>query len=323
MTVKIHIHGASVTAQNSSDGYFNTLTELVKGDKEFTIQLSRTAYGASHFDLAGYFFLEDVFDWRPNFCLLEWCTTSAQSFDEIKIQHVISRLLQKNIIPVLLILPRADDITAQRKIVAQIRAASTLCKLPIIDLSDLINNDIDASKFLRDVVHTNSNGAKLYAHAIYKKIIDYLLHYHPPPLLNQINNIPNPIIYNSPSINLPAIIYEYREFEINVINSHIEIVIDGIVGPHSPFVSVCILNHNETIYRKDICLFDRWCYYERRMITKLVDCKIPIGHYKLLIKVLEKSPSLTISTDKPIPSSFCLKHFVKIDRIATFNVNLI
>ena len=161
MAVKIHIHGASVTAQNGTDGYFNALTELIKGNEKFTIHLSRTAYGASHFDLAGYFFLEDIFNWRPDFCLLEWCTTSAKSFDEIKLQNVISRLVRNNIIPVWLILPRADDVAAQRKIVAQARATSTLYKLPFIDLSDLISDDIDASLILRDVVHTNRNGAKL------------------------------------------------------------------------------------------------------------------------------------------------------------------
>lgn len=329
-SLKIHFHGASVTAQTGNQGYFNRLKSK---DSRFVGLASpiytRTAYGASHFDIAGFHFIRDIEEFRPDYCVLEWTTTSAQSFSAEKCDAVSAYLTANGVVPIWLILPRLDDPDGSRRIVLDARNAAARWRAPIVDLIAEMQSTQSLHKLLRDVVHTNEEGADVYANAIAHRVSeisnefnrkDYLISLAVDP--DRTSSVPKS--YRSPDLAAEwSLISNTTSHLLNHVGGDLEIVIEGIIGPHSPIVNMDILDVNGRIAAsQQSCLFDPWCYYERRMTTPLLKARLAAGVYSMQLTVLPEDPTSRVVLRQPLKAEWTAVREVRIERLSLLNATL-
>lgn len=90
--------GASVTAQSTEAGYFQQLLRSSSICSFSSVQ--KVAFGASHFEYAGYGFIQDVLDMEPDVCIIDWLTPSMKGFSEYKIHLLNWSLLEIGAFPI-------------------------------------------------------------------------------------------------------------------------------------------------------------------------------------------------------------------------------
>jgi len=292
--MKIVIYGASVTAQKGETGYFEQLAKLVD-DK---IEIVRLPFGASHLQFAGLAMIQKVLDEKPDFCILDWVTPSTKSFPDGIVERINNILIANNIKPIWVLLPRTDDIDASRECCQQVVAAqSELVKVFNFQLSGYRESDL--SKILRDVVHTNSEGAERYARFMYQ-------------IINE-NCLKNGLIKDIPieATSIPKIITcEGRLSQSHPLTVSIKVSEEcnialyclATIGPASPVIELQLLSNGKVIQNYVRNVVDPWCYYERTMLLNLPSLKrVPEGDYSIRIQTSVADPFETIETLKPIP----------------------
>jgi hypothetical protein len=304
--MKVLVYGASVTAQKDEGGFYQHL----KNQSGF--DLLRISFGASHLQFAGLAMLSKVLAEKPDVCILDWVTPSTKAFPSGIVERINRILIQHNIFPIWVLFPRTDDPYCSRECCEQIKAyASESVWVRSFVESDFGNNS-DLKSILRDVVHTNKEGAKLYARFIEEILIDYdssdfkLLDSN----MNQNQSIGESV----------PLLLQYN-FTINKVNLYklrltildkcdLNIFVFCQIGPASPVIDVN-LKKNETVvntYQRNVV--DPWCYYTRDMLINLPTIRaLESGTYELVLSIADVEPFDKIKTLKPINET----DFVNID----------
>jgi hypothetical protein len=186
--------------------------------------------------------VSDCFD----ICFLDWNTTGSTHFDDEKLKYIVGVLINKKVAPVFLLLARKDNNLNNRLCDRQVIDLCEKYNIPYLDLRSCL----DVELHLRDDVHTNELGAKIYAELILNQIkkINFL----------GITNVD--VKHKNFDINIPKFLpLDLPEggvlnLSLAEISSQAEVIFAVVHGPSSGYISVD---------NKKICIWDRWSHYER------------------------------------------------------------
>jgi hypothetical protein len=257
---KVCFFGASVTRQPK--GMVHLFQELNQHTDTYFF-----AYGGTRIKDAGVCHLNKVVSSLPDYCFIDWFSgqmplAPTNEFLEMCMDAIVGKLLQKNCVPVFLLMYRYDskqvnEILPKRKEVYSF--VETYCEkygIPYIPLykEESILNLQSEGKLLIDVVHTTPDGSRAYAEVIsnYFRRLD--------------SNVIKKII--SPPMNY---LYEIKEMPFEkIINKSLKIIGNGRLmglnlnaGPHSGVVN---LKHSNGSQEK-INTWDMYCYYTRNIVS--------------------------------------------------------
>jgi len=285
----ILFQGASVTHQNHESSYIYQLINICK-KKANIFKVRKSSYGSCHINDAGFLNINSDTESKTNFCFLEWNTTDLNNFDMNKLLYIIGILFKKKIIPIFLILATKSNIKNDRICENQIKYLCLKFNLMFLDYRLIINPKQDLKK---DGVHTNKSGAIKYANQLFKDLL---------VLKNNLNNFIftkfnffnykiSPLIK---SINKSFLLHEGNSYVINIknIGKNAELFAYVNKGPSSPIITV-----KDKKSSKEICIWDRWSYYNRGTVIKLWN-------------FINKNSVLKISVlNKKIDYSICKRKF--------------
>ncbi|GAA6167802.1 hypothetical protein [Sessilibacter corallicola] len=292
--------GASVTAQKFKTGYFKQLENSNCFGLFDTV--SRVAFGGSHLDIAGYAFMEDVIKLKPKVCILDWHSTSMRKFSDDKLYCIIYSLVMNGCLPLWVFVPRTDTFSDLPKSYYQSKKSG----VPFLDLIPHLDNfNKDSSIYLRDVVHTNLNGAKVYARLISQAISGLVDNFKvefekAQANLREVPNISPPTVVVFPRIVTRQFNAEH-EFYHN--GGLLEVFAECLVGPSLCFSEIRIYNKSVEVIKKIVNLADPWCYYNRVSVVQLVKMNLDLGHYTLSIQYFEGNPLADVHL-RSIPENF-------------------
>jgi hypothetical protein len=294
--MKVLVYGASVTAQKDEGGFYQHL----KNQRGF--DLLRISFGASHLQFAGLAMISKVLAEKPDVCVLDWVTPSTKSFPDGIVERINRILIQHNIFPIWVLFPRTDDPYCSRECCEQIKAhASESVWVRSFVESDFGNNS-DLKSILRDVVHTNKEGAQLYAKFIEEILLDY--HSSNYELCSDINQ------NQSISESIPLLLQ--HNFTINKDNSYklrltildkcdLNIFVLCQIGPTSPVIDVKLKKNEKVVNTYQRNVVDPWCYYTRDMLINLPTIRaVESGTYEIELSVADVEPFEKMNTLKPI-----------------------
>jgi len=245
MVVKNNVafFGASITQQQNGYWYYFGLM-----NSEFNIK--PFGYGSMHLNDAGISYIDEVLEFNPEYCFIDWFSTgyikyNENKFDEIceYINTIIHKFYKNNIKLIFLTFP--DKTVDKTEIYIKINQYLKSLDIPYLDISNVFDDNIN--QILRDGIHTTPFGSEQYA-----KYINEYFHN---------NDITIPTTY--PEENKYCVI---KKLTINsVVSSQItfqgpcEVIgISQIIGPYTG-----LLNIDGNIINN----WDRWCYYERNMVN--------------------------------------------------------
>jgi hypothetical protein len=304
--IDILFQGASVTYQSNETSYLYQLINICKKKAKF-FKIRKRAYGGCHINDAGFLNINSDTASKTNFCFLEWNTTALNNFDMNKLLYIIGILLKKKIIPIFLILATESNIKKDRICENQIRNLCLKFNLMFLDYRLIINTKQDLKK---DGVHTNKSGAIKYAKQLFKDLL---------VLKNNLNNFIftkfnffnykiSPLIK---SINKSFLLHEGNSYVINIknIRKNAELYAYVNKGPSSPIITV-----KDKKSSKEICIWDKWSYYNRGTVINLWN-------------FINKNSVLKISVlNKKIDYSICKKKFSHVGKkyfniISLYGVN--
>lgn len=292
--MKIVIYGASVTAQKGDTGYFEQLTKLVDGK----IELVRLPFGASHLQFAGLAMMQKVLDEKPDYCILDWITPSTKSFPAGIVDRINNILLVNKIIPIWVLFPRTDDIEASRESCQQVIAAQSEF-VKVFNFQRSSYRESDLSIILRDVVHTNFEGAVRYANFVHQIINESCLK------KGSKMSFPTSKIMVPKLITCEGVLSKTHPLTVAikvVEECNIALYCLASIGPASPVIELQLISSGKEIQSHIRNVVDPWCYYERIMLLNLPSLKqVPKGVYRVQILASSADPFETIETLKPIP----------------------
>lgn len=263
--------GASVTQQ--PNGYVDKLKEQLT-----SYNIIKCPYGGMHLKDAGCFFIDEIIHKQPKYCMIDFFGTGYIETNEntkLIIENIIFKFYKNNIIPIVLIFPReydTNELTIQRinfiKMCTDIFTKYNVCVLDLCYLFDTYKtNDL-----LKDAVHTNNNGANIFANEIAVKFNNYMKHNELNNFLNVKMDLQANKFYDIKCKKINDIIYDFIEIsgngEIYSVYQHI--------GPHSPCVD--ITDKDDNLIKKEL-IWDKHCAYERthfNLSNILVDGNIKI-----------------------------------------------
>jgi len=243
---RVAFFGASVTQQKS--GYCRYFA-----DYNTNFLVGNFGYGGMHLSDAGVAHIDDVISFDPEYCFIDWFNTDDIKngrFREIKeyLNTIICKLFDKRIKIIFLIFPDSNFL-GKDEILKEITTYIDNFKIPIINLSNSFS-DLELSKILRDAVHTTEYGSDRYAREITDMFMEkYFCRYEIPTVYPQKNEY-----YYMKKLALNLEVQERIFFQGNC-----KVVgIEQSVGPYTGMIRV----NGNTINN-----WDRWCYYERDMIS--------------------------------------------------------
>ena len=321
--LKVVVYGASVTAQKGESGYFQNLENICD------FEVVRIPFGASHLHLAGVAMLSKVLDEKPDVCILDWVTPSTKSFPSGVVDRINNILHQHNIFPIWILLPRTDDIGSSRISCMQIRAAASQFVWVKTFIESSFGRGVTVSNLLRDVVHTNSKGARLYSSFLFELLNDFRIRKFGSACLPK--SVECEIKEVVPSIiEAHSVIKTDEPFLLRIVANKkcdLTIFLYCEIGPNSPILKVSLKKNGELVASSKKNVVDPWCYYSRYMLIDLPTIySLGAGEYEIDICTLDLNPFDTISTLKPIEKQYSLDNnnrFLKLQEIIVDkNVNL-
>lgn len=243
MKNNIAFFGASITQQQNGYWYHFGLRNPELNIKHF-------GFGSMHLNDAGVTYIDDVLNFDPEYCFIDWFSTgyikyNEDKFDEIVdyIDTIIHKFYKNDTKLVFLTFP--DKTVDKTEIYTKINNYLKSINVPFLDISNIFDNNIN--EILRDGIHTTPYGSEEYA----RFINDYFHN----------NNINIPETYPSETkycvikkITINSLVTNFIKF-----NGPCEIIgISQIIGPYTGLLDIDgdIINN-----------WDRWCYYERDMVN--------------------------------------------------------
>lgn len=297
--MKYLFFGASVTEQSRNHatgeitGFYPLLEEQLPG------QVDRVSAGSCSIHDAGILLLDDVIRLQPDVVFLEWCTALRIDRDLSIVHYILKTLGSAGIAAVPLLLPRRDRDNESTELALDLIQTANALGCPSIDLTYL--RDSTESTILRDVVHTNPKGAKLYAAAIKERIQSETFYI---PLRNELlslsSAIPPTDIHVSTVGGKTSSPYAITTKRISLVvtadansigsgSALVSLYADVRVGPWSGKITVSV--SDESSFEVD--MFDRWCYRERQCIKRLTpDISAAALPTVITLVVSDERPSL-------------------------------
>jgi len=240
---KVAFFGASVTQQK--EGYWKYFADL---NRNFYIK--NFGYGGMHLHNAGMVYIDEVLQFRPEYCFVDWFGThyiNERNFEEIKqnINTLAYRFFSRNVKLVFLIFP--DKFLPRGEIYTDIGEYARSIGIEVIDMRKSFDN---LDTILKDQIHTTKYGSDQYAKIITQVFYDDIF-----VKLEIPKKYPDKNKYcDIKKINIESDIFERMD-----LSGDCEVLgLLQIVGPYTGIVKV-----NETIFKN----WDRWCYYERESIN--------------------------------------------------------
>ena len=245
MRKRIAFFGASLVQQQN--GYWKYFS-----GKNPSLKVHPFGYGARHLNDAGVCYIDEVIDFEPDYCIVDWFTTgyvkyNEDKLDEIKtyINTILHRFYEKRIPLLFLILP--DQTCDKKDVYRKLNDYLDSLGVPTLNLSEKYNS---LGEILRDGIHTTEYGSDVYANDIGQYFFENVFeknripeHY---PEKNKFCEIKR--------LKLDRIVYNELVFKGNC-----EVVgISQLVGPYTGILD---------IDGKKVNYWDRWCYYEREMVN--------------------------------------------------------
>ena len=281
--MKIVIFGASVSEQtvrhddNSITGYVNYLEKNIQ-ELGLDYDIYRVTAGSCSINDAGLALVGDVVDLKPDLCILDWCTAGDTSCRYEYVSYIYDELTSNNIVPVNLVLPRADRDQTKTEVYQFIKKISDKYIYPFWDFSSQTTNLL-LSKILRDSVHTNELGAKLYSNYVLYSLMNMVL-----PSIQKVDN----------ELRLTREINEIKKEDNKLTSMGVELISDNSfldssiyvfleqrVGPWSRKINCnLIINKTERKFLGEVLLHDPWSWRERQCIKPLA----PFFHMRENVK---------------------------------------
>ena len=276
MKNRIAFYGASVTRQ--ANGYWEYFARLNPN-----FEVSPFGNGAMHLNDAGICYIDDVINYEPEWCFIDWfstgyiaygrdmneTTTVEEDFEDIKqyIDTILYSFLSKNIKLVFLTFPdksldsRNGKPVEKEEIYKKINEYINDVGVPTMDISESFE---DLKIILRDGIHTTPFGAEQYAKLINEEF------------KNMYNIIEMPTQYpeRNEYCGVKRMDLNFNVFDKLVLSGPCKVIgMAQSVGPYTGLLDIdgVVIN-----------IWDRWCYYERKMVLMRFD----VGE-RSTIKVLE------------------------------------
>ena len=238
----ITFFGASVTLQKN--GYARLLSE------KFQDEVKIFGYGGMHINNAGICFIDDVLSVNPDYCFVDFFST-VYTLENNKTKEYIDTIIYKfskaNCKLIFLFFPKYyEKLDEWYTFCKNHLDANNMC---YIDVNSKLKK-VDKNKYLKDSVHTNNYGSKLYSDIIFEEF----------RVLKNTLIIPTHINLTS-YINIKKLIVE-KQFkkEIKLKGSAEIIGMNNTIGPFSGLVEIQI--DNKKPYKENI--WDEWSYYTRK-----------------------------------------------------------
>jgi len=300
--MKLICYGASVTAQKNDSGYFTYLSKSDLVDVFDVIE--RITFGASQYEYAGYAFMSDVLEEKPDVCLIDWLTPGMKSFNKYKISLLNRLLLERNCLPIWIFFPRIDNFENLTDGYFQVKNDAKDFGVPFVDLLDYMPNFGDSpEKYLRDKVHTNEIGAKKYSDVL----VDIIKSQDVPIA---ISNARRSIAFKESQGEgyiMPMVLLCSHTIKdenniclaTNWQGGLLEIFLETTVGPHVCLLTFKVFDSDTLIWEQIINPADPWCYYERKMVVETLRKRFPIGRYSIVISKSNGDPFADINLRKP------------------------
>ncbi|WP_417225859.1 SGNH/GDSL hydrolase family protein [Amphritea sp.] len=331
--MKILIYGASVVQQGVTHdgklvGFVNNLRELFKESPGLeNVLVHKRGYGSNHLNDAGLLYLEEALTEKPDIVVLDWHSTYIEEFEPDKYDYIINKLLNNNIKVVNLVLPQKSRVgePEQRKIL-QARGYQKV-GVGFLNFYEFVNNGrIDLDECLRDDVHTNEFGGKVYAEILFPYLQSVIrgesLEYDYGKSIEPINK------YSEILITKHTVDFEVTK-NTNIIckvdpkNQLFRLYATVMVGPFSPILSIDFEGGSRMVN-----ILDQSCFYERKVLkpitpwlnSKSGTVKISLSERENDLSIL-KSPPVTMPEYSRLPivgDLFCVgSDSLKVE----FNVN--
>ncbi len=299
--MKIVIFGASVSEQTvkhddqTITGYVNYLDKNIQ-TLGLNYEIHRVTAGSCGIHDAGLALIDDVVNLNPDICILEWCTAGDTNCSYDNITSIYNKLTSKNVLPINLILPRKDRDQTQTHIYKHTKEISNKYDLPFWDLSAQVDRAL-IETILKDSVHTNHIGAKLYSEFITYQLINLKLQ-SIPVVESQIKLNRKTHEFNN-SINKIKFIKIELLTEISFINSNIYLFLEQRIGPWSRALKCSLLTNKSTSEKlESVILHDPWSWRERQCIKPLA----PFTHIE------DDSNSITFEIQTDNDDISCIKY---------------
>ncbi|KAA8610001.1 SGNH/GDSL hydrolase family protein [Salipiger aestuarii] len=326
--VNLVFFGASVTEQSEHHatkertGYVNVFEEEMAEAAGYRV--SRISAGSSDLMDAGVVYTERVIAQKPDICVIDWVTPSLTECDPRIVRQVYYRLMEHDILPVTVLLPRKDRVQKDIPIAVEMARISEEFDLPFFDALDYLG-DIDLDTILRDTVHTNEAGAKAYAQVMQQILQKVEKRSKPfPPC------VPPFQVLTVESPRKPPLIA--RNIDIRVrpaVSGPVEfcLVMEQRVGPYSPILDVEVASGAGDLESVETYpIFDPWCHRERQCIKRITNWQKTDDLSRIRLSAMDRTPGLVQKIDAPpvAPNERHLKPrgdlFIIADRIVPCSV---
>lgn len=167
--LKICFFGASVTQQ--SKGYAALLKE------ELSENVKVFGFGGMHLKDAGVCYIDKVLEWHPSICFVDWFSTGYKECSkktEELIDTIIYKFTKASCKLIFLFFPYKEQ--EREEFYQFCKEFLQKRKIAFIDVDEQVREDRET--ILRDLIHTNDYGSRVYADIIkesYKKMQDQLV----------------------------------------------------------------------------------------------------------------------------------------------------
>lgn len=236
----IAFFGASVTLQKS--GYAKVLQQMLNDDVEIF------GYGGMHLNDAGICFIDDVLAVKPSLCFIDFFSTVYTEETDLTKEYIDTIIYKFSSIGcklIFLFFPKKEEISGWHTFCKQFLDER---RMSYIDVNTELAH-IDKESFLKDVVHTNHYGSKLYADIIFEKY-------------TQIES--SIIVPSEPKtteyISIKKLVVE-KSFDHAIYLSGSAHIIGFLntIGPYSGIVQITTDNNPS----EKVSIWDEWCHYTR------------------------------------------------------------
>lgn len=305
--MRITFFGASVSEQDvhHATGEMTGFVSYFQANlaQNYDYEISRVTAGSSDVMDAGIVYTERVVALKPDICVLDWVTPSLMECDPRIVQQIYYRLMEHDILPVTLLLPRTDRDQKEIPLSQEMIRISKEFDLPLFVMEDYLGDQPLENNILRDIVHTTALGAKAYAEVVAKILEDIRLPTKPLPkrrapfhVLKIETANPVPLSARKVEITLRDPRPEPTEFTL---------VLEQRVGPYSPTLDVDVTSiDGETRHLETYPVFDPWCHRERTCVKRVTNWHNEPGVERITLHAGEYNPGIVAKMDvEQIPAN--------------------